>query len=184
MIRMTLLAMLVLVSAAARAQEPKAAAPEAPPAKIVEAKPATPEAAPAAPAKAADADAKAPAAAKGAEGRPYVDTAITFLKALIHSGRSGEEGELAWAAARANAADAVTLKVGGKEVPLDLAGKKSDAQLVRFHKLSTLREGAAVKGVTLESVELRVGADAHSGKATVRMDEKDGKWVVTALEVE
>jgi hypothetical protein len=182
MIRMTLLAMLVLVSAAARAEEPKAAAPEAPAAKMVEAPPAAPEAVPA---KMADADAKAPAAAaKGAEGRPYVDTAITFLKALIHSGRSGEEGELAWAAARANAADAVTLKVGGKDLQLDLAAKKSDAQLVRFHKLSTLREGAAVKGVTLENVDLRVGADAHSGKATVRMDEKDGKWVVTAVEVE
>jgi hypothetical protein len=182
MIRNSLLAMLVLVSAAARAQEPKAAAPEAPPAKIVEAPPATPEAAPA---KAADAAAKAPAAAaKGAESRAYVDTALTFLKALIHSNRSGEEGELAWAAAKANAADAVTLKVGGKDLQLDLAGKKSDAQLVRFNKLSTLREGAAVKGVTLENLELRVGADAHSGKATVRMDEKDGKWVVTALEVE
>ncbi|HET7784811.1 MAG TPA: hypothetical protein VFL36_02470 [Myxococcales bacterium] len=172
--------MLILVSAAARAEEPKAATPDAPAAKMVEATPAA-----AAPTEAAGTDAKAPAAvAKGAEGRPYVDTAITFLKALIHSARSGEEGELAWAAARANAADAVTLKVGGKDLALDLAGKKSDAQLVRFHKLSTLREGAAVKGVTLENLELRVGAEAHTGKATVRMDEKDGKWVVTALEVE
>jgi hypothetical protein len=46
MIRTTLIAMLVLVSAAARAEEAKAAAPEAPAAKIVEAPPATPEAAP------------------------------------------------------------------------------------------------------------------------------------------
>jgi hypothetical protein len=182
MIRTTLLAMLVLVSAAARAQEAKAAAPEAPPAKIVEAPPATPEARPA---KAAEAETEAPAgAAKAADARPYVDAAITFLKALTHSSRAGEEGELAWAAAKANAAEAVTLKVGGKSVEFDLAGKKSDAQLVRFHKLSTLREGAAVKGVTLESVELRMGADAHSGKATLRMDEKEGKWLVTAVEVE
>jgi hypothetical protein len=181
MIRTMLLAMLVLVSAAARAQEPKAAAPEAPPAKMAE----PTEATPAAPEKAADSDAKAPAAAPAsAETRPYVDAAITFLKALTHSSRPGEEGELAWAAARANAAETVTLKVGGKELQLDLAGKKSDARLVRFHKLSTLREGAAVKGVTLENVELRVGDDAHSGKATVRMDEKDGKWLVTAVEVD
>ena len=181
MIRTMLLAMLVLVSATARAQEPKAAGPEAPPAKIIE----STEATPVAPDKAADSEAKAPAAAPaGAEMRPYVDAAITFLKALTHSSRPGEEGELAWAAARANAAETVTLKVGGKELQLDRAGKKSDARLVRFHKLSTLREGAAVKGVTLENVELRVGADAHSGKATVRMDEKDGRWVVTAVEVE
>lgn len=182
MIRMTLLAMLMLVSAAARAEEPKAASPDAPAAKIVEAPPATPEAAPA---KAPDSEAKAPApAAKAGETRAYVDTAITFLKALTHSSRAGEEGELAWAAARANAADAVTLTVGGKNLTLDLAGKKSDAQLVRFHKLSTLREGAAVKGVTLESLEVRLGSEAYTGKATVRMDEKNGKWLVTALEVE
>ena len=168
MIRMTLLAMLILVSAAARAQEPKAALPDAPAAKIVEAPPAPPEATP----------------ARAAEARPYVEAAITFLKALTHSSRAGEEGELAWAAARANAADAVTLTVGGKNLTLDLAGKKSDARLVRFHKLSTLREGAAVKGVTLESMEVRIGADAYAGKATVRMDEKDGKWLVTAVEVE
>src|SRR5690242_3119770 len=183
MIRMTLLAMLMLVSAAVRAQEPKAAAPDAPAAKIVEAQPASPETTPV---KAAGSEAKAPApaAATAGDARPYVDAAITFLKALTHSSRPGEEGELAWAAARANAADAVTFKVAGKDLQLDLAGKKSDARLVRFHKLSTLREGAAVKGVTLESVEVRVGADAHSGKATVRMDEKDGKWLVTAVEVE
>lgn len=168
MIRMTLLAMLILVSAAARAQEPKAALPDAPAAKIVEAPPAPPEATP----------------ARAGEARPYVETAITFLKALTHSSRPGEEGELAWAAARANAADAVTLTVGGKNLTLDLAGKKSDARLVRFHKLSTLREGAAVKGVTLESMEVRMGSEAYSGKATVRMDEKNGKWLVTAVEVE
>jgi hypothetical protein len=183
MIRTTLLAMMVLVSAAARAEEAKAATPEAPAAGIVEAPPAIPEAAPV---KATDPEAKspAPATAKDGEARPYVDAAITFLKALTHSSRPGEEGELAWAAARANAADAVTLKVAGKDLQLDLAGKKSDAQLVRFHKLSTLRDGGAVKGVTLESVELRMGADAHSGKATVRMDEKEGRWLVTAVEIE
>ncbi|HEY6909646.1 MAG TPA: hypothetical protein VI356_09770 [Myxococcales bacterium] len=172
--------MLILVSAAARAEEPKAALPDAPAAKIVEAPKATPEAAPA---RTPDSEAKAPAA-KAGESRAYVDTAITFLKALTHSSRPGEEGELAWAAARANAADAVTLTVGGKNVALDLAGKKSDARLVRFHKLSTLRDGAAVKGVTLESLEVRMGSEAYSGKATVHMDEKDGKWLVTAVEVE
>jgi len=176
MMRTTLLAMFVLVSAAVRAEEPKPAEAAAPAAKTGEATPAAPEAKPAA------ADAKAPA--KTAESRPYVDAAVTFLKGLTHTSRPGEEGDMAWEAARANAAQAVTLKVAGKDLQLDLAAKKSDARLVRFQKVSTMREGATVKGVTLESVEMKIGEDAHSGKGTLRMEEKDGKWLVTALEVE
>ncbi|HZX95066.1 MAG TPA: hypothetical protein VFE90_11150 [Myxococcales bacterium] len=170
----TLLAMLVLVSAAVRAEEVKPADAAAPAAKA-EATPAAPEAKPAA---------MEPAAAKPAEARPHVDAALTFLKGLTHTSRPGEEGDMAWEAARTNAAQSVTMKVAGKDIVLDLAGHKSDARLVRFQKVSTLRDGAAVKGVTLENVEMKIGADAHSGKATVRMEEKDGKWLVTALEVE
>jgi hypothetical protein len=175
MIRTTLLAMFVLVSAAVRAEEPKPAEAAAP---AAEATPAIPKAEPAA---AAMAPTTVP---RTAESRPYVDAAVTFLKGLTHTSRPGEEGEMAWAAAKANAADAVTLKVAGRDVRFDLAGKTSEARLVRFQKLSTLRDGAAVKGVTLENVELKLGADAHSGKATVRMEEKDGKWLVTAVEVD
>ncbi len=94
------------------------------------------------------------------------------------------ENEQGWADAKANAADKGTLKVAGKELALDLAGKKSDARVIKFQKVSTLREGGAVKGVTLENVEVLVGADSHSGKATVLMTEKDGKWLVTSVEVE
>lgn len=167
MIRMTL-SMLVLVSLAARAEEPKAAEPSAPAAmeaKPAEAKPAAPE-------------------VKPAESRPYVDAAIAFLKGMTHTARPGEAGDQAWAEAQANAAPTVTLKVAGKDLQLDLAAKKSDARLVRFQKLSTLRQGPLVMGVVLDNVDVKVGDDAHSGKATVRMEEKDGKWLVTAVEVD
>jgi len=137
-----------------------------------------------APPAAAAAPAAAPAAAAPSEGRPYVDAAIAFLKGLAHTNRAGDAGDQGWAEAKENAADKVTLKVAGKELALDLAAKKSDARVVKFQKISTLREGNAVKGVTLESVELKIGADSHSGKGTLLMEETDGKWKVTSLEVE
>jgi hypothetical protein len=151
----------------ALAEEPKEAA--APPAA-------------AAPAAAPAEKAAAPAAA--AEGRPYVDAAVAFLKGLTHSSRAGDAGEQGWSEAKENAAEKVVFKVAGKEMALDLAGKKADARVVKFQKVATLREGAAVKGVTLDNVELKIGADSHSGKATLLMEEKDGKWMVTSVEVD
>ncbi len=162
--------------APAPATEPAAApAKEAPPA-------------PAAPAKEA---APAPAAAKEAVppppsegGRPYVDAALTFLKSFTHTNRTGDAGAQAWTALRTASADKVTIKIAGKDLVLDAAGGKTDAQLVRFSKLSTWRDGKDVKGVTLEEAEFRVGEAQQKGKAKVGMSEKDGKWVVTSIEVE
>lgn len=119
-----------------------------------------------------------------AEGRPYVDAAVAFLKALTHVNRPGEAGAQAWAEAQANAAEKVSLKVAGKELSLDLAGKKSDAQLVKFQKLSTLRDGKDIKGVAIDAVEVKTEGGAHSGKGKLLMSEKDGKWLVTSFEVE
>ncbi len=117
--------------------------------------------------------------------RPYVDAAITFLKGFAQSQRGGEAGETGWALAKENGAPKVALKVAGKEMEIDVAGAKSpDAHLMRFHKISTLREGEKVKGVTVENVDLKIGDAPHSGKATVLMEEKDGKWIVTSIEVE
>jgi hypothetical protein len=167
--RMTLLAMLVLVPAAVRAEEPQAAQPAAPAATA---------------AKPPEAQAAQAPDAKAAESRPYVDAALAFLKGMTHTSRSGDAGDQAWAEVQANAAPNMTLKVAGKDLQIDPAGKKADARLVRFQKLSTMRQGPLVMGVTLENVEMKVGEDAHSGKGTVRMEEKDGKWIVTALEVD
>ena len=169
MTKIALLALLLAVPAA-RADEPAA------PAKVDTA----------APAAAAKVDTAAPPAAdKGAApDRPYVDAAIAFLKGLSHSNRSGDAGEQGWAEAKANAGDKVPLKLAGKELEIDLAGKKSDARVMRFQKVSTLRDGSKVKGVALENLELKIGEDSHAGKAVVLMDEKDGKWLVTSIEVQ
>jgi hypothetical protein len=125
-----------------------------------------------------------PAEAAPSNERPHVDAAVAFLKGLAHSAQPGDIGAQGWANAAANASKKVALKVAGKDLTLDLAAKKSDAKLIKFHKVSTLRDGEAVKGVTVESVEVRVGGDFHTGKGTVRMEERNGKWLVTALEVE
>jgi hypothetical protein len=133
----------------------------------------------------ADAQAKAAApAAAPAEGRPYVDAALAFLKGYTHATRKGDQGDAAWAAIKDNAADKVTLKVGGKDASLDVAGKKADWNLVKFSKIATLREGDKVVGVTVETLQLKNGADEKSGKGKVLMTETAGKWTVTSIEVE
>lgn len=165
---------LLMVSTASLAQESAAKAPEAT-APAVKAPEAT---APAA---------KAPEAKeeKKSEGdHPYVDAAVAFLRGLAHSNRSGEAGEQGWAEAKEYAGDTVPLKISGKDMVIDLVGKKSDARFLKFSKISTLRDGATVKGVTAETVQIQLGAEPHSGKAFLLMDEKDGKWRVTSIEVD
>lgn len=175
---MRVLIALAVVALPVFAEEPAAAAPAA-------AAPAAAEPAKeAAPAPAAPAAKEAAPAAAPAEGRPYVDAALAFLKSFTHTNRAGAAGAEAWDALRAASADKVSIKVAGKELTLDAAAGKTDAQLVRFSKLSTWRDGKDVKGVTLEEVEFKVGADSQKGKAKVAMSEKDGKWTVSAIEVE
>jgi hypothetical protein len=123
-----------------------------------------------------------PAAA--AESRPYVDAALTFLKSFTHTNRTGEAGAQAWTELRTASGDKVAIKVAGKDLILDAAGSKSDAQLIRFSKISTWREGKDVKGIHIEEAEIRIGADQHKGKAKLAMSEKDGKWVVQTIEIE
>lgn len=170
---------LLILSTAARAQESAAPAPAA-------AAPAATDPAPAtAPSAAAEAKPAEATQEKKAEAeRPYVDAAVAFLRGLSHTARSGEAGEKGWAEARENAADAVTLKISGKDMVIDLAGKKSDARLLRFARISTLRDGATVKGVTADTVQMQLGDEPHSGKAWLMMDAKDGKWRVTSMEVD
>jgi hypothetical protein len=168
---------LLLGATALRAEEPAKAAEatKAEPAKA--AQPAVP-AVPAEPAKAAE-----PAKVAGSD-RPYVSAAIAFLKGLTHSTRGGDAGEKGWAEAREVAADKISFKVAGRDMELDLVGKKSGARVVRFEKVSTLRDGLAVKGVSVENIEVRLGTDAYRAKGRVMLDEKDGKWTVTALEID
>jgi len=162
-----LMLMVLLAANVARAQTPST--PEAP-AKAEAAAPA-PEAAPA-------------AAAKAEPARPYIDSAITFLKAFSHTNRSGPEGEQAWTELRSVSIDKVPLKVAGKEMVIDAQGGHSNAILVRFSKVATWREAFDVQGVTVEKTQFKIGDEEHTGKAHLKLAEKDGKWIVQSLEVE
>ena len=161
----------LLAASVARAQTPSSEAP----AKADAPKPAAPAAQPAAP---AEASAKADAA------RPYVDSAITFLTSLSHTNRSGDAGTKAWSDLRAVSAEKVPVKWAGKELVIDAAGSRSDAILVRFSKVSTWREALDVQGVTIEKAQLRIGEQDYTGKARMKLAEKNGKWIVESLEVE
>ena len=170
-----LLAAALLVAPASRADdEPAKAAPE------------EKAAAPAAEEKAAPAAKKSAAAgaAKAGDDRAYVDAAVAFLKAYAHSSRKGDQGAQAWEALKEHAGDKVAVKIGGKEHDLDVAGKKSDARLLKFAKIATWREGEHIKGVTVDVLEFKVGKDEHKTKGTVAMSEKDGKWVVDSVDAD
>jgi len=159
-----LLLSVLLAASVARAQTPSTDAP-------AKTEPATP-----APDSAQAAKADAP--------RPYVESALTFLRAFTHTNRTGPEGEKAWAELRSVSADKVPLKVGGKDLVIDAAAGHSNAMLVRFAKVSTWREALDIQGVTIEKTQLRVGDEEHSGKARLKLSEKDGKWIVESFEVE
>ena len=159
-----LLLSVLLAASVARAQTPSTDAP-------AKTEPATP-----APDSAGAPKADAP--------RPYVESALTFLRAFTHTNRTGPEGEKAWAELRSVSADKVPLKVAGKDLVIDAAAGHSNAMLVRFAKVSTWREALDVQGVTIEKTQLRVGDEEHSGKARLKLSEKDGKWIVESFEVE
>ena len=148
-----------------------------------DAKPAAAAVPAAAPAPAAEAQ---PAAQpkSDAPARPYVDSALTFLTALTHANRPGDAGTKAWADLRAVATDKVPVKFAGKELVIDAAGGKSDAQLVRFSKVATWREALDVQGVTIEKAQVRVGDQDYTGKARLKLAEKNGKWIVESFEIE
>ena len=164
----------LLAASVARAQSSSADAPAK-----VDAAPA-PAAAPAAePAQAATAQPKTDAPA-----RPYVDSALTFLTALTHANRPGDAGAKAWAELRAVSTEKVPLKWAGKDLVIDAAAGHSDAQLVRYSKVSTWREALDVQGVTIEKAQIRVGDQDYTGKARLKLSEKNGKWIVEAFEIE
>jgi hypothetical protein len=81
-------------------------------------------------------------------------------------------------------ADKVPVKFAGKDLVIDAAAGHSDAQLVRYSKVATWREALDVQGVTVEKAQIRVGDQDYTGKARVKLSEKNGKWVVESLEIE
>lgn len=106
----------------------------------------------------------------------HIQAAHTFLTAW---------GKGDWAAAKAVAADKVEVKVGDKAFTLDLGSGKAEAALLfPFKGISTVRVEGKVKGVTLEELAVKLGDAEKRGKGTLTLEEKDGKFVVTAVAVE
>ncbi len=107
---------------------------------------------------------------------PHIEVVQAFLLAWGR-GKSDE--------AKAVAAEKVTVKLGDKEVALDLAGGKAAVGLVLpFKGLSTVREGGKVKRITVEQLHLKAGDVDKQGKGMVTIEEKEGKFLVTGVSVE
>lgn len=106
----------------------------------------------------------------------HVKAAYTFLLAW---------GKGNWGAAKAVAAETVTLKVGNKQYTLDVARGKADATLVLpFKGISSLRETGTIKGVTVDELALKVEGTEKRGKGTLTLEQTDGRFLVRGLTVE
>ncbi len=116
------------------------------------------------------------AVSASAQAPPHIQAAQEFLLAW---------GKGDWEAARAQAADKVTVKVGGADYTLDVAAKKAALELILpFRGLSTVRVEGKVKGLTVEEIAVKVGGAVKKGKGTVTLQEKEGKFTVTSVAVE
>ena len=115
-------------------------------------------------------------ASASAQAPPHIQAAHEFMVGW---------GKANWDAVKAHATDKVTVKVGGADYALDVAGKKAEVQLVfPFRGLGAVRVGGNVKGVTVEEITVRAGGVERKGKGTVTLEEKDGKFTVTSVAVE
>jgi hypothetical protein len=169
---LALAAALLAIPAAALVAIPAARAADAP---------AAAAAAAAEPAAAAPAPVKP--ASKGGD-RAHVEEAVAVLSAYAHTTRKGDAGTAAWAELATHAADKIALKVGGTGYDVDVAGKKAEAKLIKFSKISNWVEEKVTKGVKVEVLEFKIGKDSHSGKGTIAMSQKDGTWKVDSIEAE
>jgi len=94
-------------------------------------------------------------------------------------------GKEDWDAMKAQAGSKVTVKVGGTQSTLDIDAKKADVRLVLpFRGLSSVRENGKVTGVTVDQITVQAGGEEKKGKATVTLQEKDGKFTVTGVAME
>jgi hypothetical protein len=108
----------------------------------------------------------------GAQAPAYIQAAQDFL---LGWGKGTWEGVTGKA----------TVKVGTKEYAIDPEAKKADVELVLpFKGLASVRDKGKVTGVTVESITVKAGGEQKQGKATVSLEEKDGKFAVTSVTVE
>jgi hypothetical protein len=116
------------------------------------------------------------AAAQATGGSPHIEAGVQFLTAW---------GRAKWDDLVQVASGKVSVAVGGKEYAIDPEGKKSDAALVfPFKGLETVREGGKVKAISVGEITVKTGSEEKKGKATLAVEEKDGKFRVTKVIVE
>jgi hypothetical protein len=114
-----------------------------------------------------------------------IEAGTSFLNAFAKSAHKDEaESTAAWTDLRDLSSGKVKIKVAGQSLVLDPGGKTSEARLIRYARVTSLRDGSTVKGIHLEKLELLVGKQDHSGPAKLLMDTKGGKWVVSSIEME
>jgi hypothetical protein len=90
-------------------------------------------------------------------------------------------GKGTWEGVTAKAA----VKVGDTTYTIDPEAKKADAALVLpFKGLAVVRDKGKVTGVTVESITVKAGGEEKKGKATLSLEEKDGKFIVTGVTVQ
>ena len=111
-----------------------------------------------------------------AQAPPHIQAVHEFLMSW---------GKGDWDAVKAQTGGKVAVKVGGTEYALDAEAKKADAQLVLpFRGLSSIREKGKVTGVAVDQVSVTAGGQEKTGKATVMLEEKDGRFMVTGVALE
>lgn len=111
-----------------------------------------------------------------AEAPTHIQTVQEFLLAW---------GRGDWDALRAQTGGKMTVSAGKSEYALDADAKKADAQLVLpFRGLSSVREKGKVTGVTVDQIAVQAGGQEKKGKATVTLQEKDGRFTVTGVAME
>ena len=111
-----------------------------------------------------------------AQAPPHIQAVQEFLMGW---------GKEDWDAMKAQAGSKVTVKVGGTQSTIDIDAKKADVQLVLpFRGLSSVREKGKVTGVTVDQITVQAGGQEKKGKATLALEEKDGRFTVTGVTLE
>lgn len=120
-----------------------------------------------------------PAAAGADEPRgvpPHIAAVRAFLVAWGHE---------RWDDLRDVAADAVTVTLADKVFSVEPASRKSDVTvLLPFRGLSTVRDGAEIKSVTVADLGVRVGDQEMRGPATVTLADEAGRFRVVGVSVD
>ena len=119
------------------------------------------------------------AAAAGADeakpAPPHIAAVQTFLVAWGHE---------RWDDLRGVAADSVTVQVADRSATVEPGARSAGARVVLpFRGLSTVRDGAGITGVTVDSLAVRIGDQETRGAATVTLKEEGGQFRVVAVSV-